>query len=73
MNQNLNLFYQNQGERMAVKTFMLDVLREMAADKAFVGEDISGIKDAKDCVDKMFAKLEEQYGKVEVKEFPNPR
>ncbi len=57
----------------AVKSFIEGTLREMAADKAFAGEDVSGIKDANDCLIKSFDKLQELYGKMKQEDIPNPR
>lgn len=72
MNQ-LALFFQNIAMREAVKEFLVANLAEMAVDKTFAGESVSGIKDAKDCVDKSFTKLEEMYGKIKTVEIPNSR
>ncbi len=58
----LQLFYNNENEREAVKAFMIKVLRELSADAALEGEDTKGFKEAKDMVDKMFDKLDELYG-----------
>jgi hypothetical protein len=72
MNQ-LNLFYQNQGQREAVRAYMIDTLAQMAIEKTFEGLDVSGIKDAKNCIDRAFDKLEEEYGKIETTLIPNSR
>lgn len=58
----LRQFYENTGERDAVKAFLTDVLKEIAVERTFNGEDVGGIKDAKDCVEKAFDRLEELYG-----------
>lgn len=61
MNQ-LKSFYDNEGQREAVREFMILVLRDMAVEKTFEGSPVIGIKEAHELVDKMFDKLEEQYG-----------
>ena len=58
----LKTFYSNTGERDEVKAFMLEVLGELAVERTFNGEEVGGIKDAKECIDRMFDKLEELYG-----------
>jgi hypothetical protein len=63
----LQVFYLNETQRDAVHNFMVEVLREITVEKAFDGEDVSGIKEARNLVEKMFEKLEEQYG---IKEKP---
>jgi hypothetical protein len=60
----LRQFYENTGEREAVKAFLIEALKEIAIERTFSGVEVSGIKDARECVDKMFDKLEEAYGKV---------
>lgn len=46
--------------------FMIESLKEMTVEKAFEGESVAGIQEARALVDKMFEKLEEKYGKIEV-------
>lgn len=58
-------FYNNQAEREAVKAFMIDTLKEIAVDRAFSGQDVYGMQQAKECIDRAFDKLEETYGKIE--------
>lgn len=69
----LQRFYGDKPMSEAVQAFMIQVLRDMAADQAFKGVDVSGIRDANMCIDKTFDKLEEIYGKIEHIEVPNPR
>ena len=52
----------NQSERDAVKAFLTDTLGQIAVELSFDGKDTRGIKDAKDCVDRAFQRLEEAYG-----------
>lgn len=69
----LKQFHENIPLREAVRTFMLAMLREVAADRAFTGESTTGIIEAKEVVDKSFDKLDELYGKIEKSEIPSPR
>lgn len=62
MDKYLRAFYENETEREAVKMFMVETLGEIAKEKAFNGEDTSGIQEAKECIDKTFQSLEEKYG-----------
>jgi hypothetical protein len=57
MNQHLIAFYNNQGQRETVKLFLIEVLKEIAVEKSFEGEPVTGIKEAKDTIDKAFDKL----------------
>jgi hypothetical protein len=68
MNQYLQNFYGNIGQREAVKLFMVEVLGEMAVERAFAGKPVVGIAEAKELVDKTFDKLDEIYGKIEPSE-----
>ena len=61
----LSLFYANESEREAVKEFLISVLGEIAIEKSFKREDVSGIADARDCIERSFDKLQELYGKKE--------
>ncbi len=65
----LKNFYENESMRETVKSFMVDVLKEIAVQKTFDGEETTGIKDARELVDKTFDKLKELYGKIDT---PNP-
>jgi hypothetical protein len=60
----LKAFYGDEKMREEVRAFMVDILRELAADRAMGGESTVGIKEANECVDKTFDKLEEIYGIV---------
>lgn len=51
-------FYLNEAMRNEVQTYLLDYLKTQAIEKAFAREDISGIADAKECLDKAFLDLE---------------
>ncbi len=57
MNNNLRNFYQNENEREAVKLFFIETLGEMAKEKAFDGESVVGIKEARDMVERSFETL----------------
>lgn len=69
----LQTFYTNTPEKEAVQSFFMAQLREMAADMALDGEDVSGIKDAADLVTRTFDKLDEMYGKIETVKEQNSR
>ena len=69
----LKLFYDNIHEREAVRAFFVEQLREMAADKALDGDDVTGIKDANKLVTRCFDTLDERYGKIEVLKDQNSR
>lgn len=61
----LLLFYNNETQREAVRNFMVETLAEMAVEKAFEGTDTKGMQEARECINKMFDKLEELYGIIE--------
>lgn len=58
----LNSFYNNIHERESVKAFLIEILKNMAIDRAFEGGEVKGIKEAKECIDLAFIKLDELYG-----------
>jgi hypothetical protein len=58
----LQQFYVNKTEREAVHDFMVECLGQMAIEKTFKGEDVSGIKEARELVEKMFDELQVLYG-----------
>jgi hypothetical protein len=57
----LKLFYENETQREAVKTFLIDNLKEMAVDTVFDKKATAGIYEAKKVIDKSFEKLEEIF------------
>lgn len=69
----LNSFYNNTHEREAVRGFMLETLATIAVERAFAGEDVTGIQEAKEAIDKMFLKLEEMFKKTVEPEPTNSR
>lgn len=66
-------FHQNKAQREIVKAFLIQNLKELAVARTFNGEPVTGIKDAKEAIDKSFDKLEEIYGKIKEKKIPNSR
>ena len=42
---------------------MIEMLKEMAVERAFTGDTVEGIQEANEMVVRMFERLEEQYGK----------
>lgn len=60
----LLLFYNNETEREAVHTFLIQTLKDIAVERAFQGQDIGGIADAAELIETAFKKLDDEYGKV---------
>lgn len=54
-------FYKDSAMREAVKSFMISELEGMAIDRTFNKEDVVGIAEAKELIDKTFSKLKEIY------------
>lgn len=72
MPSSLKDFFLNEVMRNDVKTYLIDFLKVQAIEKAFAKEDVSGIADAKECLDKAFDNLEVLFApKSEVKEIKN--
>lgn len=69
----LGNFYRDSALRETVKKFFIDTLADMAVEKTFNGESVSGIKDAKELIEKAFENLEETYGNIEKPVIPNSR
>lgn len=65
-------FYLNEAMRNDVQTYLIDFLKIQAIEKAFAKEDVSGIADAKEAIDKAFSNLEVLFmPQSEVKESKN--
>lgn len=73
MDNTLRTFYNNENEREAVRAFMIETLRELAADKALDGKPTTGIQDAGDCIDQMFDTLKNKYGIIKPPVITNSR
>lgn len=58
----LNKFYADFQVKAEVKEYLIDHLRKMAVDRAFLGEDTTGIKEAKACIESAFRDLDKRYG-----------
>lgn len=72
MPSSLKDFYLNEVMRNDVHTYLIDFLKVQAIDKAFAKEDVSGIADAKEVLDKAFSNLEILFTpESEVKESKN--
>lgn len=69
----LHQFYTDIHTREAVKAFMLSQLQEMAVDAVFAKEDISGIYEAKELVEKSFSRLRELYEPKQKPVIDSPR
>lgn len=53
--------------------FLIEYLKEMAVEKAFDGEPVTGIREAHDLIVKAFDRLAEMYGKIEEPTISNSR
>lgn len=60
----LRRFYEDKGTRDTVRAFQTELLKEMAVEKVFAGEDVSGMQEALMLVEKTFDRLDEIYGKI---------
>lgn len=61
MNPHLKAFNDSPEIKNSVKEFMVDVLKEIAVEKAFKGETVVGIPEASKLIERMFDRLEEEY------------
>ena len=68
----LRQFYNDEHTREAVKEFFLAQLDRLALDKVYEGKDTSGIKDAKETIERSFIELKELYGKDKKPDNTNP-
>ena len=72
MPSSLKDFYLNEVMREDVKTYLIDFLKIQAIDKAFAKQDVSGIAEAKEALDKAFDNLDILFApKSEGKEIKN--
>jgi hypothetical protein len=72
MPSSLKDFYLNEVMRNDVKTYLIDFLKVQAIEKAFAKEDVSGIADANEVINKAFENLEVLFSpKVKEKEQVN--
>ena len=55
----------NTTQKEATKLFLIDALKQIAVERAFVGESVVGIKEAKEAIDIAFERLDTEYAKVE--------
>ena len=62
----LRIFYENEVMREDVRAYMVDTLKEIAVERTFNGEETKGIKDAHELIDRMFDRLDQEYGKIQV-------
>lgn len=69
----LRNFYNNTHEREAVRSFMVDVLKEIAVERSFTGESVVGIKEANEMIERVFNELEQKYGKIQEPIITNSR
>lgn len=72
MPSSLKDFYLNEVMRNDVKTYLIDFLKAQAIEKAFAKEDVSGIADANEVINKAFDNLEVLFApESQVKELKN--
>lgn len=64
----LSQFYNNEAMREAVHEYLIGSLKLLAIEKAFRGNDVKGIPEAKDAIDEAFVQLKASFGKS-----PKPR
>ncbi len=57
----LNQFYNEETKREAVKTFLIERLKEMAIETVFDKKATAGIYEARKVIDRAFERLEELY------------
>jgi len=58
----LQTFYNDKTLKEAVYNHLVESLKELAITKAFKGEEVKGIQEAKVTIDHAFAKLEDMFG-----------
>jgi hypothetical protein len=58
----LQTFYQDSDTKENVKNYLISFLEEEALKKVFAKEDVSGIADARECIEKAFYNLEVLFG-----------
>lgn len=71
MNQLLKSFHGNVSQRETLKAFMVQVLKDIAVEKTFAGEPVTGIKEASELITRMFDKLDEEYAVDPEPDIPN--
>ena len=57
----LQQFQLNETLREAVKSFMIETLKELAVERVMAQKDVEGIYEAQEVIDNTFNKLEELY------------
>ena len=68
----LKAFYKDEHMRKAVEAFVIEYLREKAAELAFNGESTDHIKTAKEVINEAWNKLEMLYGEKKGQKLNNP-
>lgn len=66
----LRNFY-NSPDKEKLKVFIDETIDKYALDKMYKGEDVSGIKNAKEIINLVFIKLRNEYEEKETKEVQN--
>ena len=68
----LNQFYNDEHTREAVREFFLKELDKLALEQVYGGQETSGIKDAREVIERSFIELKELYGKNKEAKNINP-
>lgn len=63
----LSKFYADFQVKAEVKEYLIEYLKKMAIDKAFKGEDTTGIKEAKKVIDSAFRDLDRLYEEKKIR------
>lgn len=61
MPSSLKDFYLNETMRTEVRAYLEDYLKLLAVERAFAKEDVSGIADAREIIEKAFENLEAEF------------
>ena len=69
----LQLFWQDEHTREAVKAFQIAMLEETAVKLTFAGDDVSGLPEAKKLVEASFKRLNDVFGSKEEPVISNTR
>jgi hypothetical protein len=69
----LHILYQDTATLDEFKNLFLDVLAQETVERAFNREDIGGIADAKELLEKVFERLDELYKPKKVRKQPSSK
>ncbi len=66
-------FYADFQLKAEVQAYLIAHLEQIAIEKSFAGKDTKGIKEAKECIDSAFKKLDNMYGEKKKRKPQSPR